>query len=176
MTLLDVRSLGVGYRVPGAGPFSAPRLLPIVHDASFTLDAGRTLGVVGESGCGKSTLGRALLRLIEPSGGQVLWQGQDMATLPDLRRRRSEMQIIFQDPVAALDPRMTLARIAKPAPAPSRPWGRSASPPISPTATRTNSPAGRRSGWASHGRWSAGQSSSSATNPSRRWMSRSRRR
>ena len=111
MTLLDVQGLGVGYRVPGAGPFAGPRLLPIVHDVAFTLEAGRTLGIVGESGCGKSTLGRALLRLIEPSGGQVLWQGQDMATIPDLRRRRSEMQIIFQDPVAALDPRMTLARI-----------------------------------------------------------------
>lgn len=111
MTLMEVRNLGVGYKVPGAGLFAAPRLLPIVHDVSFTLEAGRTLGVVGESGCGKSTLGRALLRLIAPSAGQVLWQGQDMATLPDLRRRRAEMQIIFQDPVAALDPRMTIARI-----------------------------------------------------------------
>ena len=111
MSLLETKSLGVGYKVPGSGLFSGPRLLPIVHDVSFRLEAGRTLGIVGESGCGKSTLGRALLRLIEPTAGQVLWQGQDMATIPDLRRRRSEMQIIFQDPVAALDPRMTLARI-----------------------------------------------------------------
>ena len=111
MTLLEVRNLGVGYRIPGPGLFSASRILPIVHDLSLSLDAGRTLGVVGESGCGKSTLGRALLRLIPPSAGQVLWQGEDMATIPDLRRRRAEMQIIFQDPVAALDPRMTLARI-----------------------------------------------------------------
>jgi oligopeptide transport system ATP-binding protein len=111
MSLLEAKALGVGYKVPGSGLFSAPRLLPIVHDVSFTLDPGRTLGIVGESGCGKSTLGRALLRLIEPTEGQVLWQGQDMATILDLRRRRSEMQIIFQDPVAALDPRMTLARI-----------------------------------------------------------------
>ncbi|MFN4204184.1 MAG: ABC transporter ATP-binding protein [Tabrizicola sp.] len=111
MTLLQARNLGVGYRIPGPGLLSSPRLLPIVHDVSFTLEAGKTLGVVGESGCGKSTLGRALLRLIEPSAGQVLWQGQDMGLIPDLRRRRSEMQIIFQDPVAALDPRMTLARI-----------------------------------------------------------------
>jgi len=111
MTLLEARDLGVGYKVPGSGLLSGPRLLPIVHDVSFTLHAGRTLGVVGESGCGKSTLGRALLRLIEPTAGEVLWQGQDMATIPNLRRRRSEMQIIFQDPVAALDPRMTLARI-----------------------------------------------------------------
>jgi len=111
MSLLEAMALGVGYKIPGTSLLSGPRLLPIVHDVSFTLDSGRTLGVVGESGCGKSTLGRALLRLIAPSAGQVLWQGQDMAAIPDLRRRRSEMQIIFQDPVAALDPRMTLARI-----------------------------------------------------------------
>ena len=111
MSLLEAKALGVGYKVPGSGLLSTPRLLPIVHDVSFTLDQGRTLGIVGESGCGKSTLGRALLRLIKPTAGQVLWQGQDMASIPDLRRRRSEMQIIFQDPVAALDPRMTLARI-----------------------------------------------------------------
>lgn len=110
MTLMEARNLGVGYRIPGPGLFSAPRILPIVHDLSLALEAGRTLGIVGESGCGKSTLGRALLRLIPPSAGQVLWQGEDMATIPNLRRRRAEMQIIFQDPVAALDPRMTLAR------------------------------------------------------------------
>ena len=111
MTLLETRNLDVGYTIPGAGLFGKPRLLPIVHDVSLTLQPGHTLGVVGESGCGKSTLGRALLRLIPPSAGQVLWQGEDMATIPDLRRRRAEMQIIFQDPVAALDPRMTLGRI-----------------------------------------------------------------
>ncbi len=113
MTLLEARNLDVGYRVAGASLFSPPRLLPIVRDVSFRLEAGRTLGIVGESGCGKSTLGRALLRLIEPAGGQVLWEGRDMAGMtPDaLRRRRSEFQIIFQDPVAALDPRMTLGRI-----------------------------------------------------------------
>ena len=111
MTLLEARNLGVGYKIPGTGLFSAARMLPIVHDLSLTLEPGRTLGVVGESGCGKSTLGRALLRLIVPSNGQVLWQGEDMATIPDLRRRRAEMQIIFQDPVATLDPRMTLAKI-----------------------------------------------------------------
>jgi oligopeptide transport system ATP-binding protein len=111
MTLLEARNLGVGYKIPGPGLFSTPRILPIVHDLSLTLDPGRTLGIVGESGCGKSTLGRALLRLIVPSDGQVLWQGEDMATIQDLRRRRAEMQIIFQDPVAALDPRMTLAKI-----------------------------------------------------------------
>jgi iron(III) transport system ATP-binding protein len=111
MTLLEAQGLDVGYKLPGSGLFGGSRFLPIVHDVSFTLEPGHTLGIVGESGCGKSTLGRALLHLTEPSAGKVLWQGQDMATIPELRRRRSEMQIIFQDPVAALDPRMTLARI-----------------------------------------------------------------
>ena len=112
MSLLEVRHLEAGYAVPG-GLFAARRVLPIVRDVSFGLQAGQTIGIVGESGCGKSTLGRALLRLIEPSGGQVLWRGEDMALMPAqvLRRRRAEMQIIFQDPVAALDPRMTLGRI-----------------------------------------------------------------
>ena len=113
MTLLEARHLEVGYPIAGAGIFARSRILPVVHDTNLTLDAGRTLGVVGESGCGKSTLGRALLRLIKPTSGTVLWQGEDMAAMPPdtLRRRRSEMQIIFQDPVAALDPRMTLGRI-----------------------------------------------------------------
>ena len=113
MSLIEARNLEVGYQIPGNGIFAKSRMLPIVREVSLALEPGRTLGVVGESGCGKSTLGRALLRLIKPSGGQVLWQGEDMAAMPDeaLRRRRSEMQIIFQDPVAALDPRMTLGRI-----------------------------------------------------------------
>ncbi|MCX7287792.1 MAG: ATP-binding cassette domain-containing protein [Rhodobacterales bacterium] len=113
MTLLEAKHLEVGYPVAGAGVFSRSVTLPIVRDVSLALEPGRTLGVVGESGCGKSTLGRGLLRLIAPTGGQVLWQGQDMAAMaPEvLRQRRAEMQIIFQDPVAALDPRLTLGRI-----------------------------------------------------------------
>ena len=113
MTLLQTRNLEVGYRIPGAGLLSKPRILPIVHNVNLTLHPARTLGIVGESGCGKSTLGRALIRLIAPTAGQVLWDGVDMAEMPPqtLRLRRAELQIIFQDPVAALDPRMTLARI-----------------------------------------------------------------
>ena len=113
MTLLEARNLDVGYRVPGQGLFAAAQMLTIVHGVNLRLEAGQTLGIVGESGCGKSTLGRALLRLVPSSGGQVLWQGQDLAGLSPaaLRRRRAEMQIIFQDPLAALDPRMTLGRI-----------------------------------------------------------------
>ena len=109
--LLEVRNVDVGYPVRG-GILSGTHTRPVVRDVSFTLDAGQTLGIVGESGCGKSTLGRAVIRLIKPSAGQVLWQGRDLATFSDdeLRRKRAEMQIIFQDPVAALDPRMTLGR------------------------------------------------------------------
>lgn len=112
-SLIEARNLDVGYRVPGTGFLSGQRILPIVHGVNLAVEPGQTLGIVGESGCGKSTLGRALLRVTEPTSGQVLWQGQDMATLrpADLRKLRAEMQIIYQDPVAALDPRMTLARI-----------------------------------------------------------------
>src|SRR6185436_19556881 len=72
-----------------------------------------TLGVVGESGCGKSTLGRAVLQLIPPSSGQVVWLGQNIAGLEHraMRPFRREMQIIFQDPLASLDPRMTVGEI-----------------------------------------------------------------
>jgi oligopeptide transport system ATP-binding protein len=110
--LLEARGLSAGYAVGGT-LLSRPRVIPVVHEVSFVLQPGRTLGIVGESGCGKSTLGRALLRLLPAAGGQVLWQGQDLAALPreTLRKTRAEMQIIFQDPFAALDPRMTIGRI-----------------------------------------------------------------
>jgi oligopeptide transport system ATP-binding protein len=111
--LIEARHLEVGYALNPGFLSSGPRHLPIVRDVNLSLMPGKTLGVVGESGCGKSTLGRALLRLIRPTAGQVLWEGRDMGGFSDeeMRRRRSEMQIIFQDPVAALDPRMTLGRI-----------------------------------------------------------------
>lgn len=110
--VLEARGLSVGYRISG-GLLARNRSLPILHDISLRLEPGQTLGIVGESGCGKSTLGRALLHLIPRDGGQVLWQGDDPASLSHeaLRRRRAEMQIIFQDPIAALDPRMTLGQI-----------------------------------------------------------------
>ena len=75
-------------------------MLHAVDDVTFTLEKGKTLGVVGESGCGKSTTGRAILRLHEPTGGQVLFEGQDVAKLSpaELRHKRKEMQIISRTP------------------------------------------------------------------------------
>ncbi|WP_121823648.1 ABC transporter ATP-binding protein [Halostella salina] len=89
-----------------------PQAVRAVDGVDFDLYEGETLGLVGESGCGKSTTGRALLRLIEPTDGTVLFAGEDLATLDgdDLRERRKDMQMIFQDPLSSLDPRMTVAQ------------------------------------------------------------------
>jgi oligopeptide transport system ATP-binding protein len=112
--LLTVEDLAVHFPIP-VGGLLRRRWLPLkaVDRVSFALAAGETLGIVGESGCGKSTLGRAILRLIEPSGGRVIWLGEDLAGLgaEALRRHRRAMQIVFQDPLASLNPRMTIGDI-----------------------------------------------------------------
>ena len=86
-------------------------MLHAVDDISFSIDAGKTLGVVGESGCGRSTMGRAILRLHEPTSGHVYFQGEDVLTFDKkkMKHMRRDMQIVFQDPFASLNPRMTVS-------------------------------------------------------------------
>jgi oligopeptide transport system ATP-binding protein len=112
--LLRVEDLAVHFPI-AMGGLLWRRYLPLkaVDRVSFELHPGETLGIVGESGCGKSTLGRAVLRLIEPSAGRVVWLGHDLGALEAeaLRRHRRAMQIVFQDPLASLDPRMTVGDI-----------------------------------------------------------------
>jgi oligopeptide transport system ATP-binding protein len=110
-TLLEVNNLSVQFAIPDERKLLAPkRILKAVDDVSFQLMAGQTLGIVGESGCGKSTLARGVLQLVKPKAGQVLLNGTELTTLDKkaLRQQRRHAQMIFQDPLAALNPRMTL--------------------------------------------------------------------
>jgi len=94
--------------------FDTPRgKLHAVDDINFTIEKGKTLGLVGESGCGKSTTGRVILRLLKATEGEVIYEGNDILKVSnsEMRELRKEMQIIFQDPFSSLDPRMTVSEI-----------------------------------------------------------------
>ena len=112
--LLRVQSLCVDYEQRRAGLFGSSAIrLRAVHDISFELFEGETLGIVGETGCGKTSLGKAILQLVPASKGRVLWRGVDLARAgaKTLTRLRSELQIVFQDPLSALNPRMPVGEI-----------------------------------------------------------------
>lgn len=108
--LVELRNLTKDFPVAGSGKKVA---VHAVSDVSLEIFSGETLALVGESGCGKSTLGRLLLGLIEPTGGEVLFDGENIAARKGkaLREKRREMQIIFQDPYASLNPRMDVEHI-----------------------------------------------------------------
>src|SRR4051794_18003509 len=110
--LLEVRKISKHYPArDGKGVVRA------VEDVSLLLEAGQTLGIVGESGCGKSTVARLILRLTKPPAGNIIFEGESLIGISAarLRRRRRDIQIVFQDPYASLDPRMTVdAIIAEP--------------------------------------------------------------
>lgn len=113
MNLLEVRDLKVHFPVQH-GIFSPVKsCVKAVDGVSFSIEPGETLGLVGESGCGKTTLGRAIVRLVNPTAGQILFDGEDFAKLngPELRSRRRWLQVIFQDPYGSLNPRMTVSEI-----------------------------------------------------------------
>ena len=106
--LLEVRGLCVDYPARRAAPWSPHRQVHALREVDLALHEGRSLGIVGESGCGKSTLARAILGLVRPSAGQVLWRGRamDYRDRGQLRQLRRELQVVFQDPFGSLDPRM----------------------------------------------------------------------
>ncbi len=109
--MISIQDLHVHYS--GGGFFGSSKSVKAVDGVSLEIKKGETLGLVGESGCGKSTLGKAILRLTEPTGGKVLYNGTDLAGLPgsEMRRQRKHLQMIFQDPYASLNPRMTAGQI-----------------------------------------------------------------
>src|SRR5450830_1886854 len=113
--LVSIRDLKVYFQVASDGPWpwSPPRVLKAVDGVSLDIFPGETLGIVGESGCGKSTLARAMLNLIPANAGSIVWQGQEMrgATAQAWQDIRKNVQMIFQDPLASLNPRMTVGQI-----------------------------------------------------------------
>ena len=116
--LLQVKSLSKSFPIERRGLFNFFKgKLTAVDKGSFDIKQGKTIGLVGESGCGKSTTGRSILRLTEPTRGNVIFDGVDLSslTIKELRTYRKQMQMIFQDPFASLNPRMMVGEtIAEP--------------------------------------------------------------
>ena len=111
--LLEIRHLSKRFAIQKSLFGKVEKELVAVDDVSFVLKAGETLGIVGESGCGKTTLGRAILKLHAPSGGKIIFKGEDITdyNVKKMRKHRTKMQIIFQDPYSSLPPRSTVGDI-----------------------------------------------------------------
>ena len=107
--ILKVERLTKTFKIKSPRLFTPPGYLRAVNDVSFEVAEGETLGIIGESGCGKSTLGKCLLRLTEPSSGEILYQGQSLTDLKhaEMKALRKELNIVSQDPYSSLDPRKT---------------------------------------------------------------------
>ena len=111
--ILEVRHMRKTFPIQKSLLGKVQRELVAVDDVSFKLHAGETLGIVGESGCGKTTLGRAILKLHQPTGGRIIFDGEDITDFntKKMRKNRTKMQIIFQDPYSSLPPRSTVGDV-----------------------------------------------------------------
>jgi oligopeptide transport system ATP-binding protein len=175
MALVEVRNL-VKHFERGGGLFRARSVVRAVDDVSFTVDEGETFALVGESGSGKSTTGRCMLRLVEPSSGQVLFRGENVLGFSSARMRaaRRDLQMVFQDPYSSLNPRMRAFTIVEEPLVIHDIGTRADSIPPTSISTRSSSAAASASasGWRAPS--PSTRRSSSRTNRSRRWTSRSR--